>query len=198
MGKVIEDTSDSECDLPRSSYEIPKRYGSDCSYCSGDSFDSFGEDIWERNQMLSWRIEYEAQLNATRARQPRRAACHITVTTADLDGTWELPSLAESDCDGELELIRYTICTSAMAFEDSAAAAVAWERSLSLGSRLDRTFSLCLPTSVSEGLLGKPTRLPSTPACSKSTFGKALNQARSQTAPTRATSGESSPQIPSE
>ncbi len=88
-------------------------------------------------------MDYEAWLNATRARQPRRAACHITqaVTTADLDGTWELPSLAESDCDGELELIRYTICTSAMAFEDSAAAAVAWERSLSLGSRLDRSHS---------------------------------------------------------
>ena len=134
MGKVIEDTSDSECDLPRPStqdFQIPKRYGSDCSSCSDDSIDSFGEDIWERNQMLSWRIEYEAQLNATRAQQPRRAACHITINAADLEGTWELPSLAESDCAGELELIRYTVCTSAMAFEDSAAAAVSWERSLS-------------------------------------------------------------------
>jgi hypothetical protein len=67
-GNVIEDDSDSECDLPRlstrdfqsdsascsddsfiadayESYEIPKRYGSDCSSCSGDSFESFGEDI---------------------------------------------------------------------------------------------------------------------------------------------------------
>ncbi len=52
-----------------------------------------------------------------------------------------MPSLAESDCAGELELIRYTICTSAMAFEDSAAAAISWERSLSLGSRLDRAHS---------------------------------------------------------
>jgi hypothetical protein len=161
---VIEEDSDSECDLPRpstrdfqldsascsddsfiadayKSYEIPKLYGSDCSSCSDDSFDSFGEDIWERNQMVSWRIEYEAQLNATRARKPRRAACHITLDAADLDGTWELPSLAESDCAGELELIRYTICTSAMAFEESAAVAISWERSLSLGNRLDRSHS---------------------------------------------------------
>jgi hypothetical protein len=36
----------------------------------------------------------------------------ISVEEADLDGTWELPFLMESDCAGELELIRYTICTS--------------------------------------------------------------------------------------
>ena len=100
--------------------------------------------------MLSWRIEYEAQLNATRARQPRRAACHITIDAADLDGTWELPSLAESDCAGELELIRYTVCTSAMAFEDSAAAAISWERSLSLGSLLDRSHSAFQLASVKD------------------------------------------------
>ena len=125
MGKVTADTSDSECDLPRpstqdfqldsascsddsfipdayESYEIPKRYGSDCSSCSDDSFDSFGEDIWERNQTVSWKMEYEAQLNATRTRHPWRTACHITVAAADLDDTWELPSLAEPDCAGEL------------------------------------------------------------------------------------------------
>jgi hypothetical protein len=70
-----------------------------------------------------------------------RADCAINVAAADLDGTWELPSLAESDCAGELELIRYTVCTSAMAFADSAAAAISWERSLSLGSRLARAHS---------------------------------------------------------
>ena len=161
------------CDLPRSStqdfqfgstscsddsfiadayesYEIPKRYGSDCSSCSDDSSLEGYDDIEERNLMVNRMMEYEAWLNATRARQPRRAACHITVTTADLDGTWELPSLAESDCDGELELIRYTICTSAMTFEDSAAAAVAWERSLSLGSRLDRSHSAFQLASVKD------------------------------------------------
>jgi hypothetical protein len=164
MGKVIEDTSDSDCDFPRSStqdfqldstycsddsfiadayesYEIPKFYCSDYSSCS---YDSFGEDVLERNHMVSRMIDYETQLNATRTRRPWRAACHITtgIAAADLDDTWELPSVAESDCAGELELIRYTrpICTSAMAFEDSAAAAaaVSWERSLSPGSRLDR------------------------------------------------------------
>ena len=173
MGKVTADTSDSECDLPRpstqdfqldsascsddsfiadayESYEIPKRYGSDCSSCSEDSFDSFGEDIWERNQTVSWKMEYEAQLNATRTRHPWRTACHITVAAADLDDTWELPSLAEPDCAGELELIRYTICTSAMAFEDSAAAAVSWERSLSLGSRLDRAHFASQMASVKD------------------------------------------------
>jgi hypothetical protein len=71
-----------------------------------------------------------------------RSDCAISFEEADLpvDGTWELPSLMESDCAGELELIRYTICqcTSAMAFEDSAAAAVSWERSVSLSGRLDR------------------------------------------------------------
>ena len=37
--------------------------------------------------MVNRMRDYEAWLNATRARQPRRAACHITVTTADLDGS---------------------------------------------------------------------------------------------------------------
>jgi hypothetical protein len=67
-----------------------------------------------------------------------------------LEGTWELPSLAESDCAGELGLIRYTICTSAMAFENSAAAAISWERSLPLGSRLDRAHSAFQLASVKD------------------------------------------------
>ena len=36
-----------------------------------------------------------------------RADCAITAAAAELDGTWELPSLAESDWAGELELIRH-------------------------------------------------------------------------------------------
>ena len=79
-----------------------------------------------------------------------RADCAINVAAADLDGTWELPSLAESDCAGERELIRYTICASAMAFEDSAAAAIAWERSLSPGSQLDRSHSAFQLASVKD------------------------------------------------
>jgi hypothetical protein len=74
-------------------------------------------------------------------RSPRRSDCTISFDESALDGAWELPSLTESDCAGELELIRYTICTSAMAFENSAAAAISWEFSLSLGSRLDRAHS---------------------------------------------------------
>jgi hypothetical protein len=50
-----------------------------------------------------------------RTRSPWRAVGHITIDEADLHDTWELPSLAESDCAGELELIRYTACTAAMA-----------------------------------------------------------------------------------
>jgi hypothetical protein len=67
-----------------------------------------------------------------------RSDCAISFDEADLDGTWELPSLTASECAGEHEMIRYTICMSAMAFEESAAAAVSWERSVSLAGQLDR------------------------------------------------------------
>ncbi len=66
-----------------------------------------------------WEFNHASDLT----RNPWRAVGHITIDEADLNDTWELPSLAESDCAGELELIRYTVCTSAMAFADSAAAA---------------------------------------------------------------------------
>ncbi len=64
-------------------------------------------------------IDCKAQLNADALAcalgipgDSSGAACHITIAEADLDGTWELPSLAESDCAGELrlELIRYMSC----------------------------------------------------------------------------------------
>ncbi len=67
-----------------------------------------------------------------------RCDCAILFEEADLDGTWELPNLTASDCAGEHEMIRYTICLSAMAFEESAAAAVSWERYVSLAGQLDR------------------------------------------------------------
>ena len=48
------------------SYEIPKRYGSDCSSCSDDSFLEGYDDIEERNLMVNRMRDYEAWLNATR------------------------------------------------------------------------------------------------------------------------------------
>jgi hypothetical protein len=116
----------------------------------------------------------------------------------------------ESDCAGELELIRYTVCTLALAFEDSAAAAISWERSLSLGSRLDRAHSQAAfqlasvkdhwPGENRQGYLrrrhqcgdqkfqancaiSRPVPLAGGlpgPACSESALGKVLDQARSQ------------------
>jgi hypothetical protein len=69
-----------------------------------------------------------------------RSDCTISFDESDFDGTWELPSLTASDCAGELEMIRYAICLSTMAFEEDAAAAVSWDRSASLGGRLDRAL----------------------------------------------------------
>ncbi len=70
--------------------------------------------------------------------------------------------LAESDCAEELELIRYTACTSAISFADSAAAAISWERPLSLAA----IWPVLTPPPHwrQRGLLEKSTRLPSTPA----------------------------------
>ena len=70
---------------------------------------------------------------------------------ADYDGTWELPSLTAADCAGELEMIRYAVCLSTMAFEESAAAAGSQERYVTLAGY--RARSICLPHGVSEGLL---------------------------------------------
>jgi hypothetical protein len=104
---------------------------------SDDSFDSEYEDFIEWPGLLA-RVPTSDFLPTRDAPKPWRPGYVITIDEADLDGTWELPSLAASDCGGELELIRYTVCSSAIAFEDNAAAVVSWERSASLGCRLVR------------------------------------------------------------
>jgi len=157
----VEDVSDSEssswffmCDLPRSSsqdfrlswkrrvlgqswlhwlqYVETRRYYSD-SFSDCSSFDDVSVDY------IEWPLAPDP-LPRHHTRNPWRSDCHITYDEADYDGTWELPSLTAADCDGELELIRYTTCSSAIAFEDNAAAAISWERSASLGCRLDRAL----------------------------------------------------------
>jgi hypothetical protein len=87
------------------------------------------------------RLSAQDCLPPQHTRSSWRSDCTISFDESDLDGAWELPPLTASDCAGERELIRYTVCASAMAFEDSAAAAISWERSLSLGSRMDRSHS---------------------------------------------------------
>jgi hypothetical protein len=67
-----------------------------------------------------------------------RPDCTVSFDESDLDGAWELPSLMASDCAGELEMIRYAICMSTMAFEEDAATAVSWEHEVSLSGRLER------------------------------------------------------------
>ena len=155
-GTVIEDTSESDCDLPRAStqdFRLDSASCSDDSSIEGDyesydgsetysdcSYDSFEAPDWYFHDHDSYfeHLSTSDSVPPPCTRNSWRSACHITIDEADLDGTWELPSLTASDCGGELELIRYTVCTSAIAFEDSAAAAISWERSVSLGGRLDR------------------------------------------------------------
>jgi hypothetical protein len=179
-GKVIEDISDSEDDLPR----IPIRDFSATQdrrtlehawahwiefvaehrcYSDGRSVDSAwssiiyddAHDYFFPDNYLDFDSYFDDLFSCDTVPPPCtrnawRADCAITIDAADLNDTWELPSLVESDCAGELELIRYTICTSAMAFEDSAAAAISWERSLSLGSRLVRAHSAFQLASVKD------------------------------------------------
>ena len=106
---------------------------------SDDSCDSEYEVFTDWPSLLA-RAPTSDSLPTRGAQKPWRFGCAITLDEADMDGTWELPSLTAADCDGELELIRYTVCSSVIAFEDSAAAAVSWDRSVSLGGRLDRAL----------------------------------------------------------
>ena len=155
----VEDSSDSDssswffmCDLPRSStqdfrlsrnrrvlgqawlhwlqYVETRRYYSD-SFSDCSSFDDDYEDY------IEWPSAPDSSpRNYTR--NPWRSDCHITCAEADYDGTWELPSLTAADCAGELEMIRYAVCLSTMAFEESAAAAVSQERYATLAGYLER------------------------------------------------------------
>jgi hypothetical protein len=102
---------------------------------SDDSFDSEYEVFTEWPSLLA-RVPSSDFLPTCDAQRPW-SGCAITVDEADTDGTWELPSLT-SDCAGELEMIRYAIWLSTMAFEEDAAAAVSWEHEVSLLGRLER------------------------------------------------------------
>jgi hypothetical protein len=158
---VHEDTSDSVCDSPRSSIrdfqstqnlrvldhvwyrwlqfvEHRRCYFSSCSSCSDDSFiEGMYDDVVEFG-CYPLRIPTQDCLPPQHIWNSWRSDCTISFDESDLDGAWELPSLTASDCAGELEMIRYAICLSTMAFEEDAATAVSWEHEVSLSGRLER------------------------------------------------------------
>jgi hypothetical protein len=84
------------------------------------------------------RIPTQDRLPPQHIQNSWRRDCTISFDESDLDGAWELPFLTASDCAGELEMIRYAICLSTMAFEEDAATAVSWEHDVSLSGRLER------------------------------------------------------------
>ena len=156
-----EDTSDSDCDSPRSSVqdfrstqdlrvldhawfrwlqfvEHRRCYSSSCSSCSDDSFtEGMYDDVLEFG-CYSLRIPTQDCLLPHHIRSSWRFDCTISFDESDLDGAWELPSLTALDCAGELEMIRYAISMSTMAFEEDAATAISWEHEMSLSGRLER------------------------------------------------------------
>ena len=152
------DTDDSGRDSPRSSSQdsqLSSTSDFDNSFIKGgyESYEDsemlgsdFSDDIFEEDyceHFLDWpdylaRDSVRDSLPPHRARRPWRADCTISFDEADMDGTWELPPLTASDCAGELDMIRYTISLSKMAFEEDATAAVSRERCASLAGRLDR------------------------------------------------------------
>ena len=155
-----EDTSDSGCDSPRSSirefqstqdlrvldhawYRWLQFVEQRRCYSDGFSDDSFVEceydhDPLEVYDLSCGRLSAQDSSPYQHIRNSWRSDCTISFDASDFDGTWELPSLMASDCAGELEMIRYAICLSTMAFEEDAAAAVSWEHEVSLLGRLER------------------------------------------------------------
>ena len=155
-----EDTSDSGCDSPRSSirefqstqdlrvldhawYRWLQFVEQRRCYSDGFSDDSFVEceydhDPLEVYDLSCGRLSAQDSSPYQHNWNSWRSDCTISVAASDFDGTWELPSLTASDGAGELEMIRYAICLSTMAFEEDAAAAVSWEHEVSLLSRLER------------------------------------------------------------
>ena len=153
-----EDTDDSGGGSPRSStqdFESSSTSGSDTSFIEGgyESYEDsemlcsdFSDDIFEEDyceQFLDWpdylaRDSIRDTLPSRCALRPWRTECTVSFDEADVEDTWELPPLTASDCAGELDMIRYTISLSKMAFEEDAAAAVSSERCASLAGQLDR------------------------------------------------------------
>ena len=204
-----EDTSDSDCDSTRSSirefqstqdlrvldhawYRWLQFVEQRRCYSDGFSDDSFVEceydyDPFEVYDLYCARIPTQDCLPPQHIQNSWRRDCTISFDESDLDGTWELPSLTASECAGELEMIRYAICLSTMAFEEDAAGAC---RSSLLGARgivawPPGTCSLCLPNGVTEASLGKKPGLPSASAHQASDTGEPFDQARSSTAQAR-------------
>ena len=128
------DTYDSDCDSPRSPIrdfqstqnlrvldhawyrwlqfvEHRRCYTSSSSSCSDDSFtEGMYDDVMEFGCSTSSyppRIPTQDGLPPQRIRNSWRLDCTVSFDEADLDGSWELPSLTASDCAGELEMIRY-------------------------------------------------------------------------------------------
>ena len=155
-----EDTDDSGGGSPRSStqdFESSSTSGSDTSFIEGgyESYEDsemlcsdFSDDIFEEDyceQFLDWpdylaRDSIRDTLPSRCALRPWRTECTVSFDEADMEDTWELPPLTASDCAGELDMIRYTISLSKMAFEEDAAAAVSSERCASfLGKYLYRS-----------------------------------------------------------
>ena len=153
-----EDTDDSGGGSPRSStqdFESSSTSGSDTSFIEGgyESYEDsemlcsdFSDDIFEEDyceQFLDWpdylaRDSIRDTLPSRCALRPWRTECTVSFDEADVEDTWELPPLTASDCAGELDMIRYTISLSKMAFEEDAAAAILSERCASLAGQLDR------------------------------------------------------------
>ena len=153
-----EDTDDSGGGSPRSStqdFESSSTSGSDTSFIEGgyESYEDsemlcsdFSDDIFEEDyceQFLDWpdylaRDSIRDTLPSRCALRPWRTECTVSFDEADMEDTWELPPLTASDCAGELDMIRYTISLSKMAFEEDAAAAISSERCASLAGQLDR------------------------------------------------------------
>ena len=153
-----EDTDDSGGGSPRSStqdFESSSTSGSDTSFIEGgyESYEDsemlcsdFSDDIFEEDyceQFLDWpdylaRDSIRDTLPSRCALKPWRTECTVSFDEADMEDTWELPPLTASDCAGELDMIRYTISLSKMAFEEDAAAAISSERCASLAGQLDR------------------------------------------------------------
>ena len=153
-----EDTDDSGGGSPRSStqdFESSSTSGSDTSFIEGgyESYEDsemlcsdFSDDIFEEDyceQFLDWpdylaRDSIRDTLPSRCALRPWRTECTVSFDEADVEDTWELPPLTASDCAGELDMIRYTISLSKMAFEEDAAAAISSERCASLAGQLDR------------------------------------------------------------
>ena len=90
---------------------------------------------------------------------PWRSECDTIFDEADSDGTWELPSLAASNCAEEYEAIRNAIGSSAEVFERSLCQPIR-QPNHSPGQPKRSTKSLPATFSYRESRRGHPLRQP--------------------------------------